>query len=380
MKKKLLVFLSCCYFFGCNKGNFKTVSDMEQPVQKTEAPSTNPTEPDVAVTPSPDPIPKPGEVPVVVSPILKICSQLNFQGISWPDTLSNNEKNYLALAMNITGSFEGAKGWANLSNNFDGMGISLGLMQQNLGMGSLQPMLMEAMTSVAIGKVVFDRNKYNLLVQMLQQWHLDLSNSLVQSDSNELFKNDYQIISELDNNETQLNSLAVDYSINKGSTVINKRSVSWALDELFIDKGKTFRTDWAKELNTLATDKEYISIQVKHSLAIYARALQYFKAFGLTEVRSFLLMYDFVTQNGGFKKKVLTDYTAFIKANPKTTETQRLEKILEIRIKDVLAQWQSDVRSRKQTIINSTGLVHGAKRALTKEYCYVATDKILIQN
>lgn len=43
----------------------------------------------------------------------------------------------------ITGNFEGNKGFANLSGNFDGQGISAGVLQWNLGQGSLQPVLSE---------------------------------------------------------------------------------------------------------------------------------------------------------------------------------------------------------------------------------------------
>jgi hypothetical protein len=82
-------------------------------------------------------------------------------------------------------------------------------------------------------------------------------------------------------------------------------------------------------------------------------------------------------QNGGFKKKVLVDYTAYLKSNPQATETQRLNKILELRLQDVLSQWQSDVSSRKLALINSVGMVHGAKRNLPQEYCYQQNDKII---
>lgn len=43
----------------------------------------------------------------------------------------------------VTGKFEGNKGFANLSGNFDGQGISAGVLQWNLGQGSLQPILLE---------------------------------------------------------------------------------------------------------------------------------------------------------------------------------------------------------------------------------------------
>lgn len=372
MQRILSVLLISFIIVSCGKGQFQSNPPDQLPDQKANPPNSNDSQ---NQPPSVSP-PVSSEPPSIVSPELNICSRLDFENIQWPQALTASEKNYLALALNITGSFEGRKSWANLSNNFDGMGVSLGIMQQNLGMGSLQPLLLEAMDFVAQGAIQMDSEKYRLLNQMLRQWKLDMSQSSNQNDVEELFKDDYHFISELDNQEG-LNGLAVDYSINKGSNVINKRSVSWALDELYIDNGKTFRTDWAKVLNTLSIEKEYVSIQVKFSYKMYLTAIRYFRSFGLTELRSFLTMYDFVVQNGGFKKKVLTDYTAYLKSNPQATETQKLNKILELRLKDVLSQWQSDVSSRKKALINSVGLVHGAKRDLALEYCYQPNEKIL---
>lgn len=375
MKKITLALFFTLFVLSCAKGRFES-SPQNIIVDKTapNPPNNGQNQPTNPANPSPPSTPV--EPPMIVSPELNICSKLDFTEVHWPESLSFSQKNYLALALNITGSFEGRKSWANLSNNFDGMGISLGIMQQNLGMGSLQPLLLEAMDLVSTGRIQMDSDKYRLLNQMLRQWKLDMSQSSTQNDLEELFKDDFNFISELDQQEG-VNQLATDYSVNKGSNVINKKSVSWALTELYIDGGKTFRLDWAKTLNTLAIDKEYIGIQIKTAFKLYTTSIKYFTSFGLTELRSFLTMYDFVVQNGGFKKKVLADYTAYLKSNPKATETQKLNKILELRLQDVLSQWQSDVSSRKMALINSVGVVHGAKRNLPQEYCYHPNDKIV---
>jgi hypothetical protein len=376
-KITLLGLLSVFLFISCGKSVFESPDYNGMTEGKIPAPESqhNPND-NNAQSP---PVVTPDERPVVIAPELNICSKLDFAAVQWPASLTVNDKNYLALALNITGSFEGMKNWTNLSNNFDGMGISLGIMQQNLGMGSLQPILSEAMALVTQGQIEMDNEKFRLLSAMLRQWKLDMSQSSNQNNlTDELFKDDYLFISELDNQD-ELGTLAIDFSLNKGSTLINKKSVSWALGELYIDGGKTFRNDWVKSFNTLTSDKAYVGLQLKYSMQLYSKALLYFKSFGLKEIRSFLTMYDFVVQNGGFKKKVQTDFNAFIKANPNKSETEKLLKILELRIKDVLPQWQSDVISRKKTIINSTGVVHGAKRNLGNEYCYDPNGKIVLK-
>src|ERR1700677_1324186 len=74
---------------------------------------------------------------------LVICSPLDFTNVTWSGQLSPFQEQGLELGLNISGSFEGAAGWANLTNNFDGQGLSMGLLNQNLGQGSLQPLLIE---------------------------------------------------------------------------------------------------------------------------------------------------------------------------------------------------------------------------------------------
>jgi hypothetical protein len=46
-------------------------------------------------------------------------------------------------AFAITGRFEGMGGYANVAGNFDGMGVSFGMFQQNFGTGGLQAMLLK---------------------------------------------------------------------------------------------------------------------------------------------------------------------------------------------------------------------------------------------
>jgi hypothetical protein len=49
---------------------------------------------------------------------------------------------WVESALELTGHFEDSKApWSGVSDNFDGMGVSLGVLQWNLGMGSLQPLV-----------------------------------------------------------------------------------------------------------------------------------------------------------------------------------------------------------------------------------------------
>ncbi len=378
-KKILTPFLVFLILTGCGKSTFEISSNKELIKDFVSPPSAedgekniNDEEPPGSLDPDIIPI-----VPIVViGPDLSICSKLDFSQITWPAIVSRLDKNFLALVLNISGSFEGLNGWANLSNNFDGMGISLGILQQNLGMGSLQPILSDFLSKLPKADFSIEEEKLASLNKMVTQWKNDMSSTITQKTFDALFHENYRQISALDVQDF-LSSMAIDYSLNKGSSVINKKSVAWALRELFMDAGKTFKSDWEKVLNSIATHKDYESLQLEYSLTLFNKALLFFKAFGLSELRSLLTMYDFVVQNGGFKKKVLTEYQSFLKLNPNLSETQKLLKILEIRIKDVRPRWQSDVLSRKKTIINSSGVVHGVQRNLIKEFCYDPISKVV---
>lgn len=377
-KQILTPFLVLLILTGCGESTFDISSSKElikdvvsPPVADDGDKNINDEEPPGSLDPEIIPI-----VPIVViGPDLSICSKLDLSQMSWPPAVSRLDQNFLALVLNISGSFEGLNSWANLSNNFDGMGISLGILQQNLGMGSLQPILAEFLSKLQKVDVSIEKDKLASINKMVTQWKNDMASSITQHAVDTLFQENYHQISVLDVQDF-LSSMAIDYSSNKGSSVINQKSVAWALGELFIDAGKTFKSDWEKVLNSIATHKEYRSLQLAYSLTLFNKALLFFKAFGLSEVRSLLTMFDFVVQNGGFKKKVLTEYQSFVKLNPNLSETQKLLKILDIRIKDVKPVWQSDVLSRKKTIINSSGIVHGVQRNLIKEYCYDPISKV----
>lgn len=325
--------------------------------------------------------------PVIVTPAPNFCSQLDLVDVTWPAELDMLGRDYLGLALNITGSFEGRNGWANLSNNFDGMGFSIGLLQQNLGMGSLQPMLLEVSNMVRSGQSLQLELTYVQSIQeMLTQWNRDrgaIKKAILTAKSSpDGFFPEDAIISNYDNNfpvseeSLPINSIGPRVEI-KSLSSANKNSVNWALKNVYSDGGETFKSQWATNLTNMAQSKPYIGLQLKYAMKLYAQAFQYFKAFQLTDLNHFILMFDFVVQNGGFKSSILTEYNARLRVKPNMTAQEKALLILSLRIKDVLPRWQNDVNARKKTIIFSEGVVHGAKRNLKTEYCYTPDTAVL---
>ena len=273
-------------------------------------------------------------------------------------------------------------------NTKERLGFSIGLLQQNLGMGSLQPIL-DDMVSLAGKGVGFalDPSSFVSIQAMVAQWNDDRAQTKgtgvsAQSLSDPFFPDDAVI------SPSDLNSDFLTQTIDKASSMqlsqssmstANQNSVAWAIKTVYSDAGTTFKPSWADNLSKMAQSKAFVGLQLKYAMKIYSQAFQYFKAFQLTTLSNYLLMFDFVVQNGGFKKSLLIEYTAHLTANPKMTDQEKALLILQLRIKDVLPRWQNDVSDRKKAIIFSEGQVHGAKRNLKIEYCYAPESVVLTQ-
>jgi len=271
---------------------------------------------------------------------------LDFSGVTWSESLTLDDRKALGIALNISGSYEGNKGWGNIATNFDGQGVSLGLLNQNLGQGSLQPMLirMRDQHPEAL-KAIFKPEHLKSLLAMLSRWE--------KASKDEPPSPTLSILDEpLDSEERSANS----------------DSVAWAEENLY--DGSGFDPVWKKGLVALAEHPDYVSYQIAAAEGYHAKALKYQVRIGIKEFRAYLMLFDIVVQNGSLYEVDLTDYEAYVKANPSATNTQKLEKLLELRIRHVREQYKADVRARKKTIINGAGTVHGERRDLPKEYSY----------
>ncbi len=320
---------------------------------------------------TPPPVITPPETPDTG---LGICSKLDFSGVAWPGEFESAEKKAMALALNVTGSFEGAGGWENLANNFDGQGISLGLNQQNLGQGTLQPILKTMIEDNGpLARMLFSAANLKSMTTMVNKWSqssvIESFSAVDQSAASELFP-ERNALSKLDEGfENTVSILATR----------NSTSVAWAVANLFQRDGSTFKPEWKQSLRSFAATAPYRSLQINEATAMFERAIGYFVALNLSELRSLLLMYDFVVQNGGFNSDHLAQLRTFDRANPRATEQARMLKLLAIRLVSVRPEFRGDVNSRKTTIINSIGRVHGKARDLQKEYCFKSAEAIRVQ-
>ena len=298
---------------------------------------------------------------------LAVCSSLNFKSVAWPKTMDDFDRNVYAIAMSLTGSFEGSDGWANIANNFDGQGVSLGLFNQNLGQGSLQPLLSRMQSkNLTVMKSFFNLAQFASLESMLNKWKsssgftskataMDTEFS-VESNFSKL---DDPAIVEVEEGILEAPSMKASASI--------QATLNWATSTLY--NGSSFKPEWKKSLQNLARSPAYVSEQLSAAEAIHQKAVGYLTSLGFKEMRSYLFLFDIVVQNGGLSSSVINNYKSWAKSNPKATETAKLTRLLELRITSVLSQYKNDVRSRKMSIINGKGTVHGAARDYAKEFC-----------
>ena len=281
-----------------------------------------------------------------------VCSALDFGGVTWPDAMTADDRAAFELALNISGSFEGSDAWVNLTNNFDGQGLSLGLLNQCLGQGSLQPMLIRLRDQhPGTLKALVGPEHLRGLLDMLARWQ-----------SAPRFASEIAPLSRLDNPEEDGGP---------GTAAANQESVRWAAANLY-EAGDRFTAAWRTELSALASSPEYVSIQIAAASRLHERAIADEARVGVRELRDYLFLFDIQVQNGGLYSQDFDDYAAYLRRTPGAGATQRLEKLLALRLRHVRKQYEADVRLRKLAVIRGKGSVHGEARDLPAQYCYDA--------
>lgn len=227
--------------------------------------------------------------------------------------------------MALTGSFETDQFFpdcfAGLCGDFDGQGISLGVLQWNLGQGSLQPLL-----------------------QRMNKAHPDLVESI--------FAQNYP-------------NFKVMLEAPKSAQLEWARSIQ-NVKHMPIEP-------WKGQLKTLGRQQLFQDIQVEFAKRLFKNAIAQCRDFGLSSSRAVALMFDILVQNGSISNQVKAQIKAeFGRTDPGRSrdqaEVERLRIIANRRASDAKAEWVEDVRARKLTIANGQGTVHGNFYHLKDQY------------
>jgi hypothetical protein len=213
----------------------------------------------------------------------------------------------------LTGSFETGRYppecfWG-ITGDFDGMGLSFGALQWNVGQGTLQPLLGQ----------MFDQ--HTSVAQDIFHEHFDTVHSL------------------------------------RGSPIPDQLAFTRSIQT----KG-VLQEPWLGMLVTLGRTPEYQTIQTAHASNLFQQALSLCSEYGLTSERSVALMFDIVTQSGSIssivKAQILADFGSLPASDP-GNEVAKMRIVANRRAAASNPKYIDDVRTRKLAIANGNGKVHG---------------------
>jgi hypothetical protein len=232
------------------------------------------------------------------------------------------EKRCLAL----TGSFETSRGvpdcYGGLAGDFDGMGISYGVLQWNLGQGTLQPLF----TDVLIA-------------------HEDVMTSIFHD---------------------RLSALR---TMLAGS---REAQLQWARSIQDPHRHAVFEP-WKGLFLALGRTPEFQAVQLAHAGSVYQNAIGLCRGFGVHTERALALMFDICAQNGSIdtavEEKIRVDFAAIAPdTDPLDAEAARLRSIANRRAEASSPRFIEDVRVRKLTIANGAGTVHNVPYNLAEQF------------
>lgn len=229
---------------------------------------------------------------------------------------------WVQTALDITGSFEGA-GFSGVSGNFDGQGISAGIMQWNIGQGSLQS---------------------KILRPLIRQIGIDIDSFF---------------------------SVPVSPLL----SMTNKEGIAYAKKHML--NGKKLKDEWRIHFARLLGSEYGVKVQINACESIANKADCYCKLYEMDNIHAFCFFFDLVVQNGGLRgikprsyASSKIDYLTYLsdplitddikqswQSAPKSEQSFILFDLLMRRVKR--NKWANDVIMRKGAIIHRRGLVHG---------------------
>ena len=229
--------------------------------------------------------------------------------------VTSEDMDYKCLA--LTGSFETSLGlsgcFSGLCGDFDGQGMSMGVLHWNLGQDSLQPLLKE----------------------MLQKH---------QAITEDIFQENFLVLKEA------LNAT-------KPMLMTFVRAIQDPHVHLF-------HSPWKELFKTLGSTPEFQGIQRRHAAALFQSALGLSKGYGLWSERAVALMFDISAQNSGIDNtthsRILEEFEKLPGTLPdEESEVRRMRIIANLRAEASNPRWIEDVRARKLCCANGYGNVHG---------------------
>ncbi len=124
---------------------------------------------------------------------------------------------------------------------------------------------------------------------------------------------------------------------------------------------------WNAAFSALGALPQARQCQLDHAKTVYwARARQDFAALDLTDEPDAALMFDAAVQNGGLTREQILALRQYRATNPGLSGPAFRQRIAQTLADAAQSAFRSDVLARKTTIANGFGVVHGANYTLTR--------------
>lgn len=253
---------------------------------------------------------------VITDPATNVSIEIDKDIVRGVDTGAQFEDNYAnqitfeeahTRALMLTAQFEGSgSGYKTIAGNFDGAGLSLGIIQFNIGEETLQPLLSDILS-----------DNRNLVLSIFgSEKTTELENML---------------------NSSPAEQLTWAISINDAS-------------------GKSINAEWTGLFEALCETDEFQAIQDNYIEPYKERAIAKCDLFGgFSTNRAYAFMFDCSVQCGGFEQSEVDDIRKSITSD--MSETERLQIIANV----MRPTRGEDPYIRRTCIINGTGTVHGTE-------------------
>lgn len=226
----------------------------------------------------------------------------------------------------LTGAFETGSGvpdcFCGISGDFDGQGISFGVLQWNFGQGSLQPLLADMVA------------RHPDIVTGIFGAHFEALTEALQAGPDDL--------------------------------MMFARSVQHPVKHIVFEP-------WRGYAKALGRTTEFQQIQTEHAHDVFRRAQVMCREYDLWSERAVALMFDITTQNGSINGITRAQIRGDIQRLPDTLadeerEVRKMEIIASRRAEAANPRWVDDVRVRKLCIARGEGTVHGIAYHIEEQF------------
>ena len=232
---------------------------------------------------------------------------------TWTKLMQSPPPPVFDRCLQLTADFEG-HGFQTIAGNFDGAGLTWGIIGYTLQHGEIQNILTEAQQRFpAVIDSAFGNLKSILLSQLAKTWPEQL-----------LWAN----------------------------------SISIGTNKVRVEE------PWQRAFATLGADPDVQTIQLRRVTKYWDIAKRDTSRFQLQSEAGIALCFDIAVQNGGIDNDTeARRISTWINDNPGVSERDLLVRIADVVAESSRPQYVEDVRKRKRTIAKSDGEVHGARYA-----------------